>query len=552
MSWTSDDAPLVSGPLTATLHGAELRDIRVSGHIALDGIYAAARDEQWGTVPATTERRITRVTDGFIVEFASHYGSFGIMLHGRYEAHSGRLEAVLDVHAIRDVAVNRVGFCLLYPVELADAAMTARTASGVVTTRFPLTIAPDAIVTDVLGLGYEVAAGQRLDIDFGRDPFELEDHRNWCDSGWKAYSPPIDTPRPRYIRTGERITQRLVLQSTSTGSAPTPRAPTPILTVVDDVVGRMPELGVLVDERTSEEALGVAKPRYLAVHLRADADWSGALRAAQQLAARAALPLAATLTGPAGWPESVARTVAQAAPIRLLVTGPDSAAPLTNAVGGLRDSLRAVGCTAPVGGASGLFYAEMNRMKPAPDGWDAIAFPITPQVHHDDDERIMQTLLAQPYLVADAERLTGGAPVVVEPLAFRPRRKPTLPATLDDPADPRESGLIGTAWLAGSVAALRRAQALTFLLDLRTAGSRRTDLALLSLLARHAGAELLRVECDPRLLSGLAIRTHDGGGAVVVIANLAPDPTHVLAQGVELLLSAYEVRTVVLPSVPAA
>jgi hypothetical protein len=150
---------------------------------------------------------------------------------------------------------------------------------------------------------------------------------------------------------------------------------------------------------------------------------------------------------------------------RVSVFDPGTHTTRPGTVAAVRQVLRDLGCPAPVGGGSRAHLAELNRLEFTPDDWDFVTFPITAQAHHHDIPSILATVRAQPYLIGQAERIAPGLPVVVAPLAFRPRVGANSPASPSDPADPRERSPAGRAWLLGSVIALRRASALEILFD---------------------------------------------------------------------------------------
>jgi ketopantoate reductase len=53
---------LTAGHLSAVLTRAELRNVRVAGHPALDAVYVAVRDASWRTVPGEVTARRTAGT----------------------------------------------------------------------------------------------------------------------------------------------------------------------------------------------------------------------------------------------------------------------------------------------------------------------------------------------------------------------------------------------------------------------------------------------------------------------------------------------------------
>jgi hypothetical protein len=119
-------------------------------------------------------------------------------------------------------------------------------------------------------------------------------------------------------------------------------------------------------------------------------------------------------------------------------------------------------------------------------------------------------------MLARARAIAPGLPIVVGPLALRPRRDANSPAAPGDPPDPRESDPLGATWLLGCVLGLRGADALTVLLE----PSPPTD-ALLRALGPLAGRPYVDLPTGrPDVLAATVL----GTTPVTLVANLGPDP----------------------------
>lgn len=376
-----------------TVAGHAVRDIRLSGFRALDAITVAVRDEAWGTYPIDV--RVTSAT----ATTATLHGTHGDVFEwtGTIELSPAEVRFSLRGTVLRDVESRRIGVCLLHPLALAG--RDFRTDNGPGT--FGIAVDPRPPASGFRTLSYDI--GVPVDIDLGGEQFEMEDHRNWSDPGWKSYSPPLDGGGPRRFRAGEQIRQTVTLRGR--------------LTVVP--------------------------------HIDAYARTSATLVAA---------------SGP-GLREAAAALARRGDVTRVSVFDPSTHTTAPGTVTAVRQVLRDLGCTAAVGGGSRAHLAELNRLDFRPDDWDFVTFPITAQAHHHDTASVLATVRAQPYMIEQASRIAPGLPVVVAPLAFRPRIGANSPGAPSDPADPRELSPVGEAWLTGSVIALRRAAALEVLFD---------------------------------------------------------------------------------------
>ena len=213
MSSTSptDRAPVHTGPLAGTVVDGQLRAVRIAGTIALDAVYAAVRDPEWATVPGVfSAYDVSVCCDSFTASFTCRHGDT-FEWHGRIVGRDGVITFEFDGVALRHFAANRIGFCLLHPIELVCHPVLARTVTGTVESTFPERISPNRPFLELQGLRYEVATGTWLDVSFDGDLFEMEDHRNWTDAGWKTYCPPVGRPHPVTYVPGDRVHQTVTL-----------------------------------------------------------------------------------------------------------------------------------------------------------------------------------------------------------------------------------------------------------------------------------------------------------------------------------------------------
>jgi hypothetical protein len=112
-----------------------------------------------------------------------------------------------------------------------------------------------------------------------------------------------------------------------------------------------------------------------------------------------------------------------------------------------------------VTGATDAYFAQLNAFRPPAGVFDALAYPITPQVHAFDEASLVESLAAQADTVATACSFAGGSAIVVSPVTLRPRFNPdateptSLPREGELPAnvDPRQMSLFGAAWTLGSL-----------------------------------------------------------------------------------------------------
>ena len=484
---------LRTGALTAVVADGALREVRVAGHLALDAVYAAVRDPDWGTVPGEFEQYDISVSpDAFTVAFTSRHRAAGLDFrwHGRIEGHDGAVRLDFDGVALERFAANRIGFCLLHPIGLAGQPVLARTPDGERSGHFPEHIAPHQPFTELRGLRYRVAAGTWLDLTLDGELFEMEDHRNWTDAGWKTYGTPLRLPHPRTYRAGDTVRQtvRITADAEGTPVAVPDQAADLWCEVTGEVTGRLPAIGLGVSgpgvsgpselgpSASGADVSGLARPvpaglrpDHLHLDLAAGQDWTMLLRraAAEVAALGARLDVAFTAPADTDWPDTAAMLSTYGGRVgRVSVFDPATQVTEPGTASTLRAALRRAGLAIPVGGGSRNAFAELNRARLPAAELDFVTYRIHPQAHHFDDKSIMDTLLAQPHTVRDARRLAAGLPLVVGPITLgRPAETTAaLPAGHpDQPSpDPRQGTDFLAAWTLGSIAALADADALTY------------------------------------------------------------------------------------------
>jgi hypothetical protein len=528
-------AVLRAGDLTATVtDDGRLRPVLAGGRIALDAVYVAVRDPEWNTVPAVVSG--LRTGDGEVSFTARH--AVGFRWTGRITVIGDTLTYTMDGTAERAFTANRVGFCLLHPIESAGRPLTVRTADGAADGVFPDRIAPHQPFTDISGLSCDVG-GARLEIALGGALFEMEDHRNWTDAGFKTYCTPLRLPAPVRYATGRRVHQSVTLRLAGTPRPAPP--PTDDVRIGSRRTGRLPRIGFGAGDAPPDPAtlalVAAAGPAHLHTELDLGGPWRQRLRSASAEAGALGVPLDAGLVVPPGTDPGPALAALHDAPVGRVfafdaVTGTTSAA--------LAEAMRTAGV--PVaGGGSRANFAEFNRARLPVDRLGVLGYAVTPRVHHDDDRSMLDTLLAQPHTVRDAREVAAGRPVVVGPITLGPRENPQARVRASLPPDARQRGPFAAVWALGSIAAMRDAAALTFFTTTGPGGlvgDRPHPVhAVFAALAGHAGAELLDVDADPRRWAVLA-----PAGGPVLAGNLRDEAAEARIDGVTHRFGPYEVR----------
>lgn len=478
---------LRAGPLTAELENADLRYVRVGDVEIVRRLYFAVRDRDWGTTePVFTRFEVDDRGDRFRVDIEAEHidpvTGVDFVWSGVIEGSpEGTIRYEMEGAPRAAFLRNRIGFCVLHPVELAGAPAWTDTPDGRVESFFPELIAPHQPFLDMESITHAAGENTTAEIRFEGDLFEMEDQRNWTDASFKTYSTPLRIPYPVEVSPGQEIRQAVTIEVFGAGSSIETEHPaaspasvldlarTAPLPVIGFGAGRQEPIGPEDVER-----LRALAPGYLHTEIDLGSDtWREKL---DRVAERArALGVALNLSAverrgdDGGWTELAAAT--KALPVALVFAFPpvhehvtfprDDLATHPETIAAAKAAFLAAGSTARIGGGSRAFFTELNRavdFLPVRE-LDAVTFTMNPQVHAFDNLSIMETITAQTDVARSARALAGGRPLVVGPMTLRPQWNPNAtsepsppgPDELPPPVDPRQMSLFAAAWTVGSL-----------------------------------------------------------------------------------------------------
>lgn len=547
---------VTAGALSAVLADGRLEQIRLAGYPALDALYVAVRDAEWQTIPGHVTSSRTAVTaTGTVTQFEVRHQLAGIAFRwlGVVETAADRLRFTMDGIAESSFDANRIGFCLLHPQALKGQKVRISGPRGVQAGTFSEAISPHQPFTDVQSMSYSIGGGSgELEIGFEGDLFEVEDHRNWSDPGWKTYCTPLSAPWPVHHPAGQRIWQAVELRTSV--RAYTARRPVTDglaeISVGTEEAGAVPALGLGACCLTNTSpgaraAVRRLRPAYLHVELEDRPRWPARFSLAAEEAASLGVPLDVALVAEPDQVEEMAQRIAGAAAEfgRISVFSPVRHTTDAGTVAAARAVLGRAGRRVPVGGGSRAHFAELNRGDFDTSDWDFVTYGLTPQVHHSDDRSILATTEAVADAVSQAGTIGRGLPVVIGPITLRPRfnaaaeRIDPLPPDDDGPdADPRQHTQLAAVYLAAVASQLTGSAAAT---AFRTTGPRGVvtpggtpapAARVAALLASLSGAPVRRTRTAGAVT---ALTASTAAGTLVLMANLAPVDMAVRLAGVK-------------------
>ncbi len=478
------EVPLRAGPITATFDGGALRWLRWGEIELVQGVYVAVRDDRWRTIHGDLEDvKIVGGVSSFEVTFGARHVESGIDFRwlGRIVGDDrGFIQLTMDGVAESTFERNRIGFCVLHPMDQAGTPVTVITPHGTIQGSFPEHISPNSPFTDITALRFPVSSTTETSIKFDGDLFEMEDHRNWSDASFKTFCTPLRNPIPVTVREGTRIHQSVTIEVIGAPrparvAAPRRRATRldeDVIDVLDDDIGSVPSIGTtLAPGRESLDPAAMAALRTLkpaamrAVIVLDDPGWEAALAAAGGVARGigARLEIEAVAGDDGQGLYELVRALAnerQGSPDVYVypTTGHATTALLAER---LREIAVRFDVPLRVGGGSRANFAELNRAELPIHLLDVVGFAINPQVHAFDDASLLETIAAQAVMVRDARRLVGSCELVVGPITLLPRFNPYTgsrpsfgPDTEFERRDARQDTWFAAAWTLASLASM--------------------------------------------------------------------------------------------------
>lgn len=547
---------LRAGPLTMIFVAGGLRDIKVGGFEVVSHIYAAVRDENWGTVPGQLGEVVADVrADSFEVSFVSEHrqGETDFIWRGRaVGSASGGLEFTFSGSAMSTFQRNRIGFCVLHPASLAGVSYRAEHTCGAISAgAFPTDIAPHQPVLGLRALRHAAGPDAEVELRFEGDTFEMEDQRNWTDASYKTYCTPLAEPYPVTMRPGEQVEQRVAITFSGTVPAEVAEAS---FSVAVDTQNPVPllELGLATNEtQPSTSQLERLRALNLA-HLRVDVDLEKNNKAALERAAASAEALGARLelalhvgenpdaelSRLSGYVHTLGVPLA-----RWLVFGKGAKSTPGALLEDVRTALHHFG--APIGGGTDAFFTELNREPPPSNLFDLVVYSLNPQVHAFDDASLVETLPVQGTTVDGARKLAGGKPVAIGPVTLKMRWNPNAaaPSAKDaahlEQRDPRQHTLFNAAWTLGSIKYLAQhgAASVTYFETVGPLGVLDAEgvfpvFHVFADVGAFAGGEVYPSRSnDPRVVESLVLTK--GDRVRVLLSNYTLEPVAVEVAGIE-------------------
>jgi len=467
---------LNAGDLSMVFENGNLRYISLKNHEIIRMIYSAVRDKEWLTVcPVISDEEFELQPESFRIKFKAHYLSGEINFLALYSIIGNSDNSLIfsfEGEAIADFEKNRIGFCLLHPIEgnKGENCKIVHSNNEEENLFFPLLISPHQPFNDIKSMRWK-KSGTICAIDFFGDVFETEDQRNWTDASFKTYCTPLERPFPVKIHTGEKIYQKIVLKVESGEQSETHDSGQISISINRAKVLPVPMIGIGQSTRLQPLTAGEIKifHKLRFDHYRVDLylfnnDWrnKGDLAFNEALLLDYKIELAIFLdddyrnqirlfikwlTGKKVDPaiillyhkRDVSLTDFYLEEIALL---------LYEAISGVK-----------IGLGTNANFAQLNRNRPKSGYSDYICYSIHPQEHASDDSTLVENLQSQRYTVESAMEFSHSRKIWVSPVNIQRRFNSNTTnyepsndgVNFPSQADSRLMSLFGACWTAGSL-----------------------------------------------------------------------------------------------------
>ena len=465
---------LKAGLLEMLLYQSALRKISYGNKEIVRAVYAAVRDQNWGTLPFIPKAAdLEESKDSFILKIKGVFGTDKPVGSAEIEI-SGNAPADLEFRftfsATRSFLKNRIGICVLLPVEESIGMPYRHWQSGgdEVSGVFPVFIDPQQPLMDIKTLEWVTPGSLKARLDFEGDIFEMEDQRNWTDASFKIYSTPLAIPFPAEVKVGDVVSQKIHLSLPVTQKSERTGKSHEIRLTGKSIP--LPLMGICLAENKSlpmkdlKEVFSQLPFHYIRVDIRlSDSHPIEALKDAFSLAKElgSLLELALHTHKDCILPDGFISILdTQKSGLSRILVFSDSnyvsnGADETRIISTLRSKLENV----KVGGGSDANFAELNRNPLSPENTDFISVAANPQVHATDDMSLIENIEGLSYMMQSIKNQYPELPVVISPLSFRPGFNPVSTEEngkndlLSKTPDLRLYGIFGALW---TLAAIKR------------------------------------------------------------------------------------------------
>lgn len=464
-------ARMKAGKIDMIFSNGSIMNVSAGGFELVRMIYPAVRDRNWLTIDPVIENQQTEIyDDSFRVSFNCRYFNGEINFEAKYlfEGKSDNsFSLTMEGHALEKFEKNRIGFCVLHPVESCAGLnciiyhIDGSTEESV----FPEEISPEQVFRNIKAMKW-MSGRVKCRLDFEGDIFETEDQRNWTDATYKTYSTPLSNPYPVILEKGTKVHQSVSFRI----DGPVPESPElgdkTIVRLFPEEYLRVPPVGICQSNRTEPMTPGEMKViRSLRFdHYRIDLylyefGWQYKAERGCQEASDLGYHLELALFFDDNVQQQLnnfkdwyfRRRLSVSAILlyhKSLPATPDSLARIVIPV------LREKDPEIKIATGTNANFAQLNRNRPGETGNDSICYSIHPQEHSTTNQIIVENLAAQEYTIKSARVFSEHKGIIVSPVTLKRRFNANVSFTeipdtggeVPSQVDSRMMSLLGACW----------------------------------------------------------------------------------------------------------
>jgi len=466
-----DELLLCAGQLRMNFSRGALRYISSGNKEVIRMIYAAVRDRDWFNItPVITDQKTVREENSFRISYRCLYQNEKINFSADYVVEGMEDNTVIftmEGVAQQSFEKNRIGFCVLHPIEeCAGRNCIIEHSDGTTEqSNFPEDISPQQVFRDIKSMKWIVdRAACRLEFD--GDVFETEDQRNWTDASFKTYSTPLSIPYPVTLEKGTRVCQRISFSAEGSINGVDETGDKIIVKLFPEESLKLPTVGICQSSRKLSLSRGETKIiRSLRFdHYRVDLNlFENGWHQKAERGYMESVDLGYTLELALYFDDDALHQInsfknwylkRRHSVSSILLFHKSLPSTPDNLAVEIIPILREIDPDVKLVTGTNANFAQLNRNRPGETGNDSVCYSIHPQEHASDTLTLIENLEAQGYSVRSAQVFSGNKGIFISPVTIQrrfnannafieiPNSGPETPPQIDS----RSMSLFGACW----------------------------------------------------------------------------------------------------------
>ncbi len=464
-----------AGKLEFDYIDGKFHNIRFGNTVLINWIYPAVRDRNWGTVPCKITEQSFDVEDNSAeIVFTCLYsdGDIKFSAKNKFSIKNNKLTYSFDGVAQSTFLKNRIGINVLLPVAPCKGQQCKIEQPGgkTSTASFPWLISPHQPFKNIAAMSWAANGKLPCKLLFEGDVFEAEDQRNWTDNSYKIYSTPLDLPFPVKISKGEKVFQKVTLETAVENEISFQKEEQIKVNINTAKKYKLPKIGIAKSSETeqlSENEIAKLKAvnfSFYRVDLKLfDNKWENVFRTAviESSALNWPLKLAIHFSGEfeKEYDNYIALVNKLNPAIHHFLIFDQNHLSNNKLLSFVIPRLRNDFPDTEIGAGADAYYAELSRTFNSQKLVDFVSYAICPQVHASDNVSIIENIEGQKYTVESATAKFS-KPVTIGAVTLKQRfnvvatsddEKETNPDELPSSVDTRQPTLFTAMWTLASI-----------------------------------------------------------------------------------------------------